>query len=561
MESIEQASQHTSAVRRGLAAAIAVVAVLGSGCGASAGGSSDGDGAADDQKAQTTYSTKAPTGAIDGFTWGLPYGEPQSLDPIKSYGDSENTVLANVCESLQRENPDLSISDGLATFKQQSPTTLVYTVRPGVTFSDGKPLTADDIVYSLERNRDEQLASYWAAPFYNNVRSIEKSSDTEVTVRLSRPDAVFNRMMATAAGAIGERDYIERQGKSYGTPKGGLMCTGPYALDSWQSGSRITLKANDRYWDEKLQPKASQITFSFVTDESTLASALTSGQIDGTYDVPAAAVSQLRETADGGTLTFGAGTSFFAFRPTQRKGPLADVRIRQALSLALDRKAIARVIFQGTAVPSVTPASPGAWSYARKTFQEGYDRLPKPTFDLDQAERLVGQAGNPTATIRIALPADQRVYADTAQALQSNAQRIGLKVKLASLPTNEFNNLYYDPKARRDYDAMAVQEYGAGVAEPIVSLSEFTPLSDYNYGDLRDPAVTDNISLASRTYDDDKRAEAVVAAQAALVKTEGSITVANVLNAVYQGGKITGAPASISFLYYPWAARVGARGG
>jgi peptide/nickel transport system substrate-binding protein len=550
----------------GLAAALAAGALAG--CGAqpksaqpvgdttAAGGSDAVGGPAGD--AQSVYTTAAAKGEVASFTWNLPYGEPSSLDPIKSYGDSENTVLANLCESLQRQNPDFTLSDGLATYRRSSATSLVYTLRPAVKFWDGKPLTAEDVAYSLNRNLDSKLGSYWSAPFYNNVRSIKATSDRDVTVSLKRPDALFNRMMATAAGAIGEAAYIKDKGAHYGTAKGGLMCTGPFKLAAWQPGTKITLERNDGYWDPELKAKAREVTFNFITDESTYTSALTSGGLDGSFQLSPSSLAQLKSSSTG-TLTFGAGTQFVAIRPTERKGALADPRIRQALSLALDRDAIARVVFGGSAVPAVTPVDPGAWGYSRDVFKSAYEALPKPEYDIEKAKALVAQAGGAKGAIRIAVPAEQRADSQVAQTLQSAARKAGLDVELKSLETRVFNNLYYDKKARAPYDAMVVEEYGAGVAEPIVSLSEFTPLSDYNYGDLDDPTVTGSIRAAQGTYDDDARAALVAKAQAALVEVTGAVTVASRLSSVYQGPKITGAPASLAFLYYPWAAEVGAR--
>lgn len=556
---------------RGRTLALAVGLLVGTaaagGCGAapkssSGGGSGNAGGTpatdATVSSAQTVYTTTPPKGDVSSFTWNLPYGEPTSLDPIKAYGDSENTVLANLCESLQRQRPDFSLGEGLATYRRASPTSLVYTLRPGVRFSDGKSMTAADVAYSLNRNLDAKLGSFWSAPFYNNVRSIKATSSGEVTVALKRPDALFNRMMATAAGAIGEAAYIKSHGKTYGTAKGGVMCTGPFKLASWQPGTKITLARNDAYWDPQLKAKAATVVFNFITDESTITSALTSGGLDGSFEVSPASISQLKSSGTG-SLTLGAGTQFFAFRQTERKGILNDQRIRQALSLALDRHAIAKVVFGGAATPAVTPVDPGAWGYARSTFKSAYDRLPKPTYDLARAKSLVQQAGSPKGTITIAVPAELRVYTQTAQTLQSAARKIGLKIDVKSLSTNVFNNLYYDKKARAPYDAFAVEEYGAGVAEPIVSLSEFTPLSAYDYGALDVPAVTGSIRAAQATYGDTQRAALVAKAQAALVQHVGVIAVVSILNAVYQGPKVTGAPASLAFLYYPWAAEVGAR--
>ena len=530
-------------------------ALIATGCGKSSSSDSSSSGLTSD--AQSVFTTPAATGDIDKFSWNLPNGEPTSLDWILSYGDSENTVLANLCEGLQRQNPDFTISDGLATSDRVNPTTYVYTVRAGVKFTDGAPLTAEDVAFSLNRNLDPKLGSYWASPFYNSVKSITITGADEVTVKLKAPDALFNRMMATAAGVIGEKRYVEAKGNSYGTPSGGVMCTGPYSLESWKPGSEITLRRNENYWDEDLQPKAAQVQFEFVTDESTASSALISGSIDGTFEVPQASVPQLQKTASG-TLTFGAGTQFVGVRQTERRGLLENPKIRQALSLGIDRDAVANVIFNGSSVPATTPVQPAQWGYSKAVFEAAQAELPKPTQDIAAAKDLVKQAGSPTNPIVIAVSADQSFMSQTAQTIKSAAKQIGLNVEVKGLSTNVFNNLYYDAKARSPYDAFLVQEYGAAVADPIVTLSEFTPLSDYNYGNLDIPAVTDSISMAIRTYDDDTRAEYVTKAQAALVDQLGVVTVGNQLSSVYQGSKITGAPASLAFLYYPWAAEVGA---
>ncbi|MBK5232909.1 MAG: ABC transporter substrate-binding protein [Thermoleophilia bacterium] len=529
--------------------------MIGAGCGKSS--NSDDSGSGLTNSAQDVYTTSAASGDIDKFSWNLPNGEPTSLDWILDYGDSENTVLANLCEGLQRQNPDFSITDGLALFKRVDPLTFVYTIRSGVKFTDGNPLTAEDVAFSLNRNLDPALGSYWASPFYNSVKSIKVTGDNEVTVKLKTPDALFNRMMATAAGVIGEKKYVEKKGDSYGTPTGGVMCTGPYSLESWKPGSEIVLKKNPNYWDQDLQPKADEVDFQFVTDESTASSALVSGSIDGTFEVPQASVPQL-QSGGKGKLTFGAGTQFVGVRQTETKGLLTNPKIREALSLAMNRDAIAKVIFNGSSVPAMTPVQPAQWGYSKPIFEAAQQKLPKPTQDLTKAKDLVKQAGSPTDPIVIAVSADQSYMSQTAQTIKSAAKEVGLNVEVKGLSTDVFNNLYYDAKARSAYDAFLVQEYGAGVADPIVTLSEFTPLSDYNYGNLNIPAVTNSIRKAIATYDDDQRADYVTTAQAALVDQLGVITVGNQLNSVYQGSKITGAPASLAFLYYPWAAGVGA---
>lgn len=544
---------------RPAAIAIAIGLLGATGCGREPGsGASGQESARAALRAQTTYTSAPARGPIGGVTWNLVNGEPASLDPTKSYSDSNNTVLANLCEGLVRQKPDFSLGPALAaSWKQPDPKTWVYTLRRDVRFWDGSPLTAADVAYSLSRNIDPKAGSFWATPFYSNVASITATGPHQVTVRLTRPDALFNRMMATAAGGISKQAYVRAKGNAYGNSGGGLMCTGPFSLRSWDPGSQIVLARNDRYWDPALKPKASSITFKFITDESAIVSALSTGDLDGTFQVPTAAIAQLRSSG-AGTVSFGASTEFFGFRQTERRGVLADVRIRRALSLSLDRAAIANVTFAGSGVPAVTPIQPAAWGYGKQVFRKAADALPKPEYDPAQAKRLVRQAGSPKGKIVIAVQAGQRTATQTTETLQSAAREIGLNVDVKPLPPTAFTNLYFDQKARAPYDAFAVSEYGAGVAEPIVALSEFTPLSDYNYGNLDDPAVTGPIRRAMATMDDDRRAALVARAQAALIDQVGVIPVLNLLATTFQSKRIAGATSSLAYLYYPWAARIGA---
>lgn len=557
-------SIRSSALRRHAAVAAGVLAlgIVGTGCGAEAPRKAEGGGSdaapAVGAAAQTVYTTAAARGEVDAFTWNLPNGEPASLDWARAYDSSPNQVLANMCEGLMRQEPDFSIVPGLAErFEQVDDRTLVYTLRDGVRFWDGRAMTADDVVFSLKRHVDPDQGSFWSTPFYSNVASIEKTGALEVTVKLRRPDAVFNRMMATPAGVVGQRAFVEARGRKYGTPNGGIMCTGPFKLDSWKPGTSIALSRNDGYWDADGAAKAGALTFKFITDESTMIGGLQSGELDGTFQVPPAGVSQLRSAP--GTLTFGASTEWFAFRPTEKNGAVKDPRVMEALSLVLDRDSIASVVFGGAAVPAGTPIQPGAYGYARETFAAAGERLAPPAVDLDKARALVTEAGAAARRpIAIAVMADVRAYGQAAQTLQDAARRVGLDVKVEAIPAAQFTNLYFDKGARAPYDLFVVQQYGAGVAEPLISLSEFTPLSAYNYGELDDPVVNRGVEQGMGAYDDDRRAELATQAEQALIEAHGLIPVVNLLTSVYQGPKITGSVASLSYLYYPWAADVGA---
>ncbi|UOQ87607.1 ABC transporter substrate-binding protein [Agromyces endophyticus] len=503
--------------------------------------------------------TPAASGPIDHFTWNLTSGEPASLDWIYAYSDSENTALANMCESLMLQGPDFSLEPGLAEkVDRPDETTMVFTIRDGVTFWDGSPLTADDVVFSLERNLDDAAASYWGVPFYDRVSSIEKTGDLEVTVKFTEPDSLFERILATAAGVIGSKDYVEQAGDTYGTATGGIMCTGPFEFDTWKPGTSITMKRYADYWNADRAALADSATLTFVTDESTIASSLLSGDIDGTYRVPLSATEPLMNS-DSGSFYLGASTDWTAVRPTEKDGPFQNPDVRRALSLAYDRAALADTVYRGTATASLSPIQPGAWGYSKEVWQQGADALPSPDQDLDAAKKLVEEHGLAGESITVALPAETESDNKAAELLVAAGKAIGIDVQTSTLPVTSFNALYFDAAARAEYDAFIVNEYGAGVADPIVSLSEFTPLSAYDYGLLDEPSVTDNVAAGFGEIDDDARANSLVEAQAGLVESMGLINLVNPGMRMYMGDRISGATASLAFLYYPWAAGIGAK--
>ncbi|PZS07117.1 MAG: ABC transporter substrate-binding protein, partial [Chloroflexi bacterium] len=341
--------------------------------------------------------TPPAKGRLASVTWDLPYGEPTSVDPAQSAAQSENGPLANMCESLLRMTPQFGYSPGLASsYSHPTPTTWVYNIRQGVRFWDGKPLTANDVVYSLNRNLDPKVASLWNDPFFVNVKNISKTGPNQVTVTLSRPDAVFNEMMATAAGAIGEASYIQAKGKTYGTAKGRLMCTGPYEFQSWTPGVDLVMTRNPHYWDTSLQPKVQEVKFDFLTNPTTITNGLLSGQLDGTYEAPISAVPTLQHSTIG-KLYLGLSTEFGNLSFTAKPGPIQDPKIRRALSLVINRQAIASTILKGTAVPIYSLDYPSTWGYAKPTFQQGYSALTRSeATNVAEAKRLVHEAGSPT---------------------------------------------------------------------------------------------------------------------------------------------------------------------
>ncbi len=553
-------------LRNGIAVAFAVVALgaVAVGCGSSDSDSDSGDdGAASGVATAQSWETTTPeaTGELDTVSWGLPYGEPATLDYLQAAAYSENTVLSSVCEGLLRTKPDMTVEPSLAeSVETPNETTYIYKLREGVEFSDGKPLTADDAVFSLNRNLDPKSGTFWA-DWYANVKSITATDDLTVQVKLTQPDVAFNKFMATAGGTIVEQAFVEEQGDKFGSSDGGLMCTGPFVLKNWTPGDSITVERNENYWDTENLAKTKEIKFEFVTDGSALTSALESGELDGAYEVPLS-----MESSDAGTLYLGQSTQFIANSFTTRPGPVQDVRIREALSLALDRDAIAQSIFKDSAIGSFSYYSPATWTYAESIFEDQWDSLPSPdSVDLDKAESLVqeyvGEKGD-VRELKLEFSADDASVRQLATYIQSQAEKVGIPVKSVPLPSNQSLAVAFDPELKKEYDMLMGTGY-LDIGDPIAwAIWGLTPGGAFNDNEYDNPKVTKLVDEARQTTDGDARAELLGQIQEiAYTEDYAGLMLTVLAERLYLGNRVSGVPVSMpAYFYYPWSRDLGASG-
>ncbi len=429
-------------------------------CGGSSGSSDSSNSTSSSSPAEEWVTSTPPgSGTLDSITWDLPYGEPATLDYLQSEAASENTVLANLCESLLHLGPEMTYEPGLAeSWESPNSTTWIYDLRPGLKFSDGKPVTTEDVIYSLERNRDPELGSFWE-PWYENVKSIKATGKNQVTVKLTKPDVLFNQFLATAGGAVVEKAYVEQKGKKYGTSEGGVMCVGPYKLADWTPGKDITIKANPAYWNKEETPKVDQIEFRFVTNNQTITDGLVSGEIDGAYEVPLTSWPSLASSSSGSGY-LGRSTGFAEVNFTEKEGPDQNVDFRRALSLSLDKEAIAKTIYHGAAEPINSEFFPATWGYAADVYKKGYEALPGTTPDLEKAEGT-GREGARSA---------DRVVARQRRRRSGQAAR-GIR----PVPGQEGRHL--DPADGTAGPAVHLDRLRPGTAQPIRHLAQHVGVS------------------------------------------------------------------------------------
>jgi peptide/nickel transport system substrate-binding protein len=537
------------------AAALALTACSGGGGGSAGAGSGSGGAAAafDVDRGSLATTTEPGTQPVERVTWNLPY-EPMSIDPMFTFNYAENTVVANLCEGLTRITPDLEIENALAeSVETPDDTTYVYTLRADATFWDGTPVTADDVAFSLGRQVGADSPTYWA-DYFENVASVEKTGDAQVTVKMTQPDALFAQGMSSAAGAIVSPAAAEAAGEQFGTPQGGLMCSGAFALDSWEPGKAITLVKNENYWDEDLIPQVEQLSFGFIADESTAINALRSGDVDGQFFyLPPAGLSQLEGSE--ASITFGESYIFWSLRAIQPEGTFSNPKVREALLAAIDQHAISDVVFQGTSIPSPVLTGPSYFGTgeAAELFQaayEGFEVQP----DIERAKELLAEAGDVSAPIVLGVQGSSAVHEQTANLIQAAGQAIGLTIETKVIPVEQFGNLYFDPTAREGLDGFFTTYYG-NVTDPLDVLTTFTPDSSNNF--IKYDGAAQELADARKTLDPVERAGYTIAAQEKVMRDLPWMPMGDLPVILVQNDRISGAIASSAYLGYPWAATIG----
>jgi peptide/nickel transport system substrate-binding protein len=539
-----------------LAAGIAVTTAACTGPAGPAGSSGPAGQTAD---AVTLTSELPPaTASVSQVNWDLPHGEPSTIDPAQAADYSPDFIDSNLCDPLLRENPDFSISPNLATYRQASPTRLIFTIRAGATFWDGHPVTAADAVYSMDRvwKNPNAPASY----LYQFVASITASGPRTVVVAFSRPDELFWKEMSSPAGMVIEKAYAERAGAKLGTAQGGIMCSGPYELKSWQPGNSITLTANAHYWNAPLRPRTATVKVYFVTDTAALTAGLLSGEFDGAYELPAAIIPRLRSSS-AGRLTFGPSPQSLQFGPVHPGGITANPDFSKALWIAINRKALAGAVYYGAAQPNYTNLARTAWDPAAKDMYaaayQGYVR--EYAYDPGLAASLVKKSGYDGQPVTLGILAGDATQSAVAQILQAELAQAGIRIRIDQMQPIQYSNATYQASARQGVDLMLISNFNQ-VADPLEFMGlTIQPGNVYNYTDYSDPRAWNDLVAARQVYDPAARTKLVLASQALAETARVFTSLVDTDEVSFLSKRLTGAVTSFPYMFEPSLAYLGGK--
>lgn len=539
--------------QRLMAASAVALSLTLAACGRSASTTSNSSGNVSPTKGLVT--TTAPgTKPYGTVTWAV-YRSVNSLDPLYAFDYPENTAISLMCESLLKQAPNGALVPGLATMTNPSPTKLVFTIKSGAKFWDGHPVTPADVVYSLDRQMNPKLGGFYGLVF-NRVSSVTQTGANQVTVSLKQPDYWLPGELASMGGVIIEKAYAQKEGKKYGTPSGGIMCTGAYEYKSWNPGSGVVAVANPHYWGGKT-PLTKEIIVKGVPDTTTLTSGFLTGSIQGGYLDGIATLPQLEAAKNKVTVYQGPSENTDAFIVSNTSGVLGNVKVRQALSLALNRKAIINNVYKGAALMPKWLSNPGTFGYGKSVFTKAYDAAPVMAQNLAKARKLIKEAGATGKTITIGTSSQISNIASVTGAYQQAAQAIGLKTVLDSVSAQNYINFFTDAKARKGVDGFLTVNYG-DYADPAAMLATLVlPGASQNYDNYNNPQITSLMEQARSTANPDQRAALMVKVEKLVAQQLPWIPNVQPTSVLAMQKGLTGATVSFSFMFAPWANNLG----
>lgn len=376
------------------------------------------------QPASTTSAEPDPDATL---TVGLVL-EPTNLDIRRTSGAAlEQILIDNIYEGLVTRTEDNEIEPRLASDYEVSDDGLTYsfTLNEGVTFHNGAALTSADVVTSLEAVRTD--ATLQGNAEFAGVASITAPDPSTVQIVLSAPNQNFLFTLTGPAGLV----FQSGDATDLKTAENG---TGPFTLSRWSKGSSITFARNDSYWAEPAG--VAEVVFEYIPDFTAGVNAALDGTLQVLTAVDPNLASQLEDSGDF-SLTKGRTTDKATLAFNNTKAPLDDVRVREALRLAIDHEALVEAVGAGQPLYGPIPE-----------LDPGYEELSDViSYDPERAKELLAEAGQEDLELTLTIPS---FYGTTVpKVLISDFAEVGVTLEVDSV---EFPTWLEDVYGNRDYD-------------------------------------------------------------------------------------------------------------
>ncbi|MBM9469292.1 ABC transporter substrate-binding protein [Nakamurella leprariae] len=345
-----------------------------------------------------------------------------SLDPHVIGTSAGGALSKNVWDKLVAYDNDLTLRYRLAQSLEPNAdgTQWRITLRDGVVFSDGTPLTSQDVLYSFRRMLAEDKPSAGDLAVVDLDRTVA-DGDLAVVVAMREPLADFGSVLA------GWYCYIVQDGSDVFDAQTLPPGTGPFVVTSWSPGDRALLTRNDRYWDSA--PLLDEVEIIQVADTEARMNAFSSGEADLVHDISFLQAQTAAAQEDITLLVPPAGI-MGAFQMRTDMAPFDDVRVRQALRLVVDRQAMVDTVYYGYAEIGNDLYGKGAPNYAAG--------LPQRTRDPEQARALLREAGLEDLTVTLTTANAEPGMIEMATLFAQQAEAAGITVQLETVPADTY---------------------------------------------------------------------------------------------------------------------------
>jgi peptide/nickel transport system substrate-binding protein len=422
--------------------------------------------------------------------------EPSTMDPFTPSDNGAIFNIAQVCEQLvSADGPGTGLEPGLAESWTASADGLTHTfkLREGVKFSDGKPLTIDDVLFSLKKAMDPS-ASYGFA--FEPVKSVEAVDGTHIKLTLKTPYTPILSSLSLFSTSIVEKAAYEAKPEDFSTKP---VCTGPFMVESFERGSQLVMVRNPHYWrkgeDGQALPYLDKIVMRYMPDGNSRVLGLQNGDLDVALSVALSQAGQVK-AMDGVTLEVSPSYRLDYVYLNHSKKPFDDKRIRLAANYAANREAMMKAVYfgYGELANSFMPKV-NFWSAD----------VPAIPYDLAKAEALVKEAKYDGTPIQLMISTGNSASRQIATILQSAWAKVGLNTEIIEYDSGTSFGMVQ----KGDYQA-----YVSYITSDINDSDELaTVQADYNgptksfFSFYKNDEVLGLLAKARQESDDAKRAE------------------------------------------------------
>ncbi|MBA7650688.1 Periplasmic dipeptide transport protein [subsurface metagenome] len=413
-------------------------------------------------------------------------GNPDTLDPHKTSGTLTFQTLKSVYDTLTEPDQEGKIVPALAEKWEISDNSKTWTffLRRGVVFHNGDKLSSQDVKATFERIKSEEIASPKANEFAP-IAAIETPDEYTVVLKLSEPAAPLLATLASGWSAIMPKSLIDAGHDFAGRPVG----TGPFKLTEWVRDSKLILKKNENYWMKGL-PKLEGVVMNIIPERAVQVQGLISRQIDVSYIIDLEDVPQLEESGDV-RIEKSLTSLIMVMSMNCSKPALKDLRVRQAITQAIDKKRVLDVAYGGGKVIGTF------MDYGNAYYKDFTHLYP---YNPEKAKALLAEAGVGKETVlKMFLPQNYPLHVKAGEMYQEMLSKVGLNVKLQLV---DWSTWLSDVYSGARYDLTVIGH--TGKLDPDGTLANYGQ-KDKRYVRWENPRAAELIKKAKTTTDFEKR--------------------------------------------------------